>query len=424
MALKLNDALGVLKKIGVDKAIEKVTSVSNSILKTDNNLTQEEVEKGSGNSVIDSIDSLNIYLQTLQVEASPVVVNVLQSQMQILKYVQSPTMTLMAIDNVMLCLHKALKTAENEQQKELLRESFTSVLQSFIFVTEARLRYEIDSNRDEAVCLLADAGDLLMSSVSNTAMMVASGINITHALPKMVNVFAEQNTQRTFLGRLIMAKGKKALIEEKKAEFDKTLNFIFDTLDKYAELVGPSILLHGMLRRYADGLLERYKISLYESVANKIDEKEGLRIESFTNNAEHTLSTNEKDSVVKQIFDIFNQVTQSRKVMDYDSIINIRRTLQSELNGYEAQLAKFDSDIKSAESELKKFTMLLQGDRKRAMQNHIASLQAEINSVEHKAMVCRQKIGAVSDIIDPINESINFYQTKLQRVVDKYEVSV
>ncbi|MBR5323882.1 MAG: hypothetical protein IKV14_03550 [Muribaculaceae bacterium] len=424
MALKLNDALGVLKKIGVDKAIEKVTSVSNSILKTDNNLTQEEVEEGSGNRVIDSIDSLNIYLQTLQVEASPVVVNVLQSQMQILKYVQSPTMTLMAIDNVMLCLHKALKTAENEQQKELLRESFTSVLQSFIFVTEARLRYEIDSNRDEAVCLLADAGDLLMSSVSNTAMMVASGINITHALPKMVNVFAEQNTQRTFLGRLIMAKGKKALIEEKKAEFDKTLNFIFDTLDKYAELVGPSILLHGMLRRYADGLLERYKISLYESVANKIDEKEGLRIESFTNNAEHTLSTNEKDSVVKQIFDIFNQVTQSRKVMDYDSIINIRRTLQSELNGYETQLAKFDSDIKSAESELKKFTMLLQGDRKRAMQNHIASLQAEINSVEHKAMVCRQKIGAVSDIIDPINESINFYQTKLQRVVDKYEVSV
>ena len=426
MALKLNNALGVLKEIDVDKVFGKVASVSDAILKRDNNPPHEDVEKGEGKPEIDSIDSLNSYLETLQVSASPVVMKVLQSQMQVLKYVQSPTMTLMAVDNVMQCLYNALKTAEDDK-KELLRECFASLLQSFIFVTEARLRYEIDSNREEAIRLLADAGDLLMSTVNTTAMMltpISAGAKAVTALPKIVNVLANQNEQSNFLGRLIMAKGKRALIEEKKADFDKTLNYIFDTLDKYAELIGPSILLHGMLKRYADGLLERYKIELYESVANKIDENEGLRFDSFTGNSEQALPLKDKSSAVKLIFDLFNQVTQSRKVMDYDSVINIRRTLLRELKGYEAQLEKLNGDIIELEAELNKFTMLLQGERKKSIKNKIASLQSEVESVEQKAMECKHKIGAVSDVIDPINESINLYEAKLQRVVDKYEVCI
>ena len=185
MALKLNNALGVLKEIDVDKVFGKVTSVSDAILKRDNNPPHEDVEKGEGKPEIDSIDSLNSYLETLQVSASPVVMKVLQSQMQVLKYVQSPTMTLMAVDNVMQCLYNALKTAEDDK-KELLRECFASLLQSFIFVTEARLRYEIDSNREEAIRLLADAGDLLMSTVNTTAMMltpISAGAKAVTALP-------------------------------------------------------------------------------------------------------------------------------------------------------------------------------------------------------------------------------------------------
>lgn len=420
MALKLTDTL---KKINVSDSVGAITESVKSLshLKSKSNAAPESAE-----TVIDTVDSLNGYLSSLQTDASPAVVMALQSQMQVLKYVQSPTMTLMAVDSVMVCLYKALKSAENEGQRETLRESFASLLQSFIFVTEARLRYEIDSNKDEAVRLLADAGDMLMSSVSSTAMMVvpaAAGVKIGHALPKMVNVLAEQNTQRSFLGRLIMAKGKKTIIEEKKAEFDKTLNYIFDTLDSYAELIGPSILLHGMLKRYADGLLERYKIAQYETVAKKISEKEGSRLEAFADTATQAMTTNDDTTSFKLLFKAFSQVTQTRKVMDYDSISNVGRSLQSELEGYEAQITQIDEYITTAETELKA-TSLLQFGRKSELQSKIEQYRQQRVRVEQEVLNCRQRINIVSDILDPVNEDIRQYEERLQRVVEKYKFTV
>ena len=210
MSLKLIDTF---KKINISDSVgviaDSVKSLTN--LKAKSNESSENTE-----NVIDSVDSLSSFLTSLQTDASPAVTMALQSQMQLLKYVQSPTMTLMVIDNLMVCLYKALKEVEDNQQKEKLRESFASQLQSFIFITEARLRYEIDNNKDEAIRLLADAGDMLMSSINSTAMMVVpmtGSVKIGHVLPKMVNVLAEQNAQRSFLGRLIMAKGNRTIIE-------------------------------------------------------------------------------------------------------------------------------------------------------------------------------------------------------------------
>ena len=332
-------------------------------------------------------------------------------------------MTLMVIDNLMVCLYKALKEVEDNQQKEKLRESFASQLQSFIFITEARLRYEIDNNKDEAIRLLADAGDMLMSSINSTAMMVVpmtGSVKIGHVLPKMVNVLAEQNAQRSFLGRLIMAKGKRTIIEEKKAEFDKTLNYIFDALDNYAELIGPSILLHGMLRRYADELLERYKISQYETVAKKIDEKEASRLETLADTTSQVLTTNDEATSIKLLFKAFSQIIQTRKVMDYDSVSNISRSLQSELEGYEAQIIQIDEYIAVTETELKA-TTLLQFGRKGELHTKIEQLKQQRLQLVQEVLNCRQRINIIGDILDPVNENIHQYEERLQRVVEKYK---
>ena len=255
MALNFIDKI---KGFELSKAVDVVSKVKTSVADA------ECVSKEKTELVIDSVDSLSRYLSALQSEASPSVMMALQSQLQILKYVQSPTMTLMAIDNIMVCLHKGLKNAKDNAEKEQLKESFVSLLQSFIFVTEARLRYEVETDKKESMQLLTDAGDMLMSCVSSTVMMVvpvAAGVKLGNALPKMMNVLASSGEQKSFLGRLIAVKGKKALIEEKKQEFHKTLNYIFDTLGNYADLIGPSIQLHGMLKRYADGLVEQYSTS-------------------------------------------------------------------------------------------------------------------------------------------------------------------
>lgn len=410
-----------LKKIDFGKVTDVVSSVTNSITHTFDKLKSKDDE--TDEQTIDSVDSLSCFLQSLQADASPSVIMALQSQIQVLKYVQSPTMMLMAVDNIMLCLHKALKSAEDEITKENLKETFASLLQSFIFAIEAKLRYEVDNAREESVQLLAEAGDLLMSSVTSTAMMVvpmAAGQKIGHVLPKMVNVFAQNTEQKSFLGRLIMVKGKKALIEEKKAEFDKTLNYIFEELDNYSALVGPSIQLHGMLKRYADGLIERYSIAQYDLVKNKINDKESIKLDTFVD-----AMLDKKDTTVKikTLFKAVSQVTKSPTLHDYESIRNIKRALQSELKNFAKQIEDIDAELTRLETELTK-TSLLQISRKGELQRAIAACQTERTRINQAAMEYRNKLTVVSDIIDPINENIEKYTNNLYRIVEKYKYVV
>ena len=423
MTLKISDTFDMLKNKGVEKVIEKVTSVTNSILHTSNDVQQENVAQESL-PAIDSVDTLNGYLNSLQSGVSPAVMMALQSQMQVLKYVQSPTMTLVVVDNLMHCLYSALKAAENKQQKETLRESFASLLQSFIFVSEARLRYEIDSNRDEAIRLLADAGDMLVSSVKSTAMLavpVAAGVKMGNAMPKIANVLSSKNEQRSFLGLLILAKGKKAIIEEKKAEFDKTLNYIFDTLDNYAELIGPSILLHGMLKRYADGLVERYSITQYASVEKMINESEVKGLEGLVHDENIDTPSPNEGFGVKTIFSMLTQITKTPTTLDYESLRNIRRSLQSKLSGIEAQIAKIDNEIGVLTAQIKELS-ILQHNRKEVLRLQIGQLETERDTFESSAMEYRQRICIVADIIAPAEARIEEYVLKMKRIVDKYEV--
>lgn len=410
-----------LKKIDFAKATDVVSSVTNSITHTFDKLKSKDDK--TDEQTIDSVDSLSCYLQSLQSDASPAVMMALQSQLSVLKYVQSPTMMLMAVDNIMLCLHKALKSAEDETTKENLKETFTSLLQSFIFAMEAKLRYEVDNAREESVQLLAEAGDLLMSSVASTAMMVvpmAAGQKVGHVLPKMVNVFAQNTEQKSFIGRLIMVKGKKAMMEEKKAEFDKTLNYIFEELDNYSVLVGPSIQLHGMLKRYADGLIERYAITQYESVKNQINDKESVRLDSFVDTM---LGQNDTTVKIKTLFKTVSQVAKSQTLHDYESIRNIKRSLQSELKNYDNQMEKLDVEIAGLEAELNK-TSLLQISRKGELQRAISAHKAERARIDQAAMEYRNKLTVVSDIVDPINEKIENYTNNLYRIVEKYKYVV
>lgn len=425
------------KKLDLSKATNVVSSVTNTISQTVDKLRTSDSKTEEGELTIDSVDSLSGYLQSLQADASPCVMMALQSQLQVLKYVQSPSMMLMAVDNIMLCLHKALKSAEDETTKDNLKETFTTLIQSFIFAVEAKLRYEIDSAREESIQLLAEAGDLLMSSVTSTAMMVvpvAAGQKIGHVLPKMVNVFAQNAEQKSFLGRLIMVKGKKALIEEKKAEFDKTLNYIFETLDNYSAMIGPSIQLHGMLKRYADVLVERYTIEQYDSVAKQINDNDASCLGSYVSSIEKDVKTIvepkgllNKLSMISAganiLFKTLDQVTKSHTKLNYESVRNIKRALQSELKNFDKQIEDIDTEITRLETELSK-TSLFQISRKGELQRAIAACQTERTRINQAAMEYRNKLTVVSDIIDPINENIEKYTNNLYRIVEKYKYVV
>lgn len=419
MAMNFADKL---KNIDFSKTVDAISKVKT--IKTFDNVACQPKEKDE--SVIDSVDALSCYINTLKPEASPSVMMALQSQLHVLKFVQSPTMTLMAVDNIMVCLYKALKTAQNNEEKEVLRETFTSLLQSFIFVTEARLRYEIETDKKEAMQLLTDAGDMLMSCVSSTAMLVvpvAAGVKMGHTLPKMVNVLATSGEQQSFLGRLIAVKGKKALIEEKKQEFYKTLEYIFETLGNYAELIGPSIQLHGMLKRYADVMIEHYSIKQYTNIEKLVNENESIMLESFVSTASQKDVTNNLISGMVVIGKVVTQMTKQPKTLDYNSACNIKRSLQSDLKGYETQLEKIDVNIMQIKKELSD-TSFIQFGRKSKLNSKLSDCIDEKNRIEENAQKIQQRINVVEDIIGPINRMVEEYKAKLYSVVKKFEFSI
>jgi hypothetical protein len=332
-------------------------------------------------------------------------------------------------------LYKALKNAESEEERASLREVFTSLLQSFIFVSEARLKYEIESNREESVRLLADAGDMLMSTVEATAMMVtmpavkgaqmvAKGATMAtsakKALPVMANVLASSSVQKSFLGRLVMAKGKKAIIEEKKQEFDKTLNYIFETLDKYSELVGPSIQLHGMLKRYADGLVERFSIAQYALVEKLVNEGESGQLDSFLDSAEEVVKTRNVVGAARLLLQGVSQVVKSTTKYDYESVRNMKRALLSEMKNYENELVSLEESIGKLNTEMLDLSRL-QFSRRGALQQQIDAHKARKKVVDKSILELTKRITIVGDIIDPVNERVEQYAANLYRIVGKFE---
>lgn len=154
MALKILDTL---KKIDIGKASEVASEVSDAfsgvfsrnkksgeqiepqaqpepvvepVVEAEAGMEPTPVAPAAATSAVESIetvDSLNDYLTKLQVGAPPAVMSALGSQLQVLKYVQSPTLTLMAVDNIMLCLYRSLVAAETEEQKATLRDIYSSL---------------------------------------------------------------------------------------------------------------------------------------------------------------------------------------------------------------------------------------------------------------------------------------------------------
>lgn len=411
-----------LKNVDISKTIDSISDIASSIIGTSE--SKEENSKDSKNEdkqTIDSVESLDNYLQGLQEGASPAVLMALQSQLHLLKHVKSPTMSMMAIDNIMVCLYKSLKAAESKQAKEELREVFASLLQSFIFVSEAQLKYEVDSNKEESVRLLAEAGDMLMSSVSavsSIAIPAVAGVKVGKALPKMVNILASNSAQGSFFSRLILVKGRKDIIEEKKREFDKTLNFIFETLDKYAELIGPSILLYGMLNRYAHGLVERYSMEQYKSVSKSISNVESERLDFLV--VKNDTPTSSSPNPFSMLFSSLAQNTDTQERYNYESMLSIKRTLQSDLKNKESRLEKINNEKTAVEEEINSCNILQIG-KKKTLQSELDEINTRYITTLSDVEEINDRIRFVADIIDPIDQKIEDYRTKLYGTVEKFE---
>lgn len=225
----------------------------------------EPVVKEEKSVEIDSLEDMTNWLSSLQAGASQSVQSALKAQLQVIQFVQSPTLVDTTIDTLVLNLKKTLEEEPDPLMQKNIHERFSLMIQNYVFFLDARLQMEINDNKQEAMKLCDMAGDMLSHSVVDVAMMAMPGGVVAKGSKLVVkNVFAgNESATKNFFGGLVKFLYSWNEKEQKVADFYKIIYGIIMKLDKYSDLIGKSMLISNMIDRYTPNLAD-YEFPLEE----------------------------------------------------------------------------------------------------------------------------------------------------------------
>ena len=387
-----------------------------------------EGEKAGAPAVIETVDQMEYWISSLQTEASKPAAMVLQQQMSVLKYVESPTMSGMMVDNIVVCLYKALALVENEEHKVVLRDSVAALLQSVLFMSEAKLQYEIKKNKEEAIEMIANAGNLLTESVTAIACAMIPGAQAA-AMPAVKNVLSS-NKMGNAVSVFLTAKKRQKLVDDKVKEHNEMLNNLFQTLDKYFDIIGPSIQIHGVLSRYRGQLVEQYRQTQYkglESYTEPLTQQKQQK-ESWVDCAKNVVNTSLGNTMRERLIKgavglvgVIANAAQKPDTMDYNEIKHLRTSLQSKYDAAQEKIDLLEEGIKAKENEIASAGMF-QKNLKDRLRDDIKQLKGEIMAHKKEQIDIKEEIRIVAEVIEPIEKNIAEYTSELDRIVEMYAI--
>lgn len=367
---------------------------------------------------IESKQEMERWLRQLAPSASPAIAIALENQMQVLNNVFSASLAGMAIDNMLFGLQKALNCARNEEEKANLRDDFCMMIQNFVFINEAKLLYASEQNRLEAAQLLGQAGCKMMQCAVNIGMEViktaqmstvagtveqggkaaaaelAKKITTSDTPPVAKNPFEGEEAEK-MLGDLAKSLAKKKILEEKAQEFDKMMTNLFPMFDRYYDMIGPSVLVCGMLERYCDKLVEKYEVKLYTGVLSRI--KSFQPPKKFLTKAPPT---------------------------DYDYIRALEIELNAESLAAKKAIEQNREELEEYKTELKKIALNpLKGSRRAELNDKIAAQEREIKQLRDTAEIAEANYYKLEQILKPIKDDVNKYKKTLMAIANKYDIN-
>ncbi|WP_430613392.1 hypothetical protein [Flavobacterium sp. JP2137] len=235
----------------------------------DSNITVKEIS---------TLEEVTSYLNGLQEGASYSLETTIKAQLEVISFIQSPTLVDTTFDSLILFLKRSLEGAESLKEQNNLRDHFSRMIQNYIFFFNARLQLEINSNKEEAIKLFHQAGEMLSKTITDIVLMAAPGGQLKGAKVAGVvvkNFFSkDNNASEGFLVSLINWWRKDKIIAEKRNEFYKTLNSMFFKLGKHNDLIGTSFLINGVIINYVSELSDYFFINDLNEVKARIKEYE------------------------------------------------------------------------------------------------------------------------------------------------------
>lgn len=239
----------------------------NPLLSNDANGAQSVPMDPSKPQVITTFDDMSKWLTSIQTGASPAVRQAISAQMQVIRFVQSPTLVDTTFDTLLHSLKKSLELAKNETETEGIRESFCLMIQNYVFFMDAKLQMVINSNKEEGRKLFDEAGELLSNSVKDVALLAISGANSKSIGQTVVqNLFSPENEGRIrgFFKSFFSYFKKEQIAYENRKEFYDTLQKIFSKLGESRNLIGESDIIAGTIKRYLPDMESFYITNIPE----------------------------------------------------------------------------------------------------------------------------------------------------------------
>ena len=438
---------GLINKVSdVTKNIAEITEQKASEIKEQREQKQAEKEEllrleaeeatgyymRDGKLIISTIDGMKTWLTNLGQDTTPALMQTLQMQLQVLKHVQSPSMTGMALDNMMLCMSKAVNTATNDSELANIREAFASMIQNYFFMQEANLRCAQLKDREEGTKLLTQAGEMLSDAVTKTATAL-TGSTIDMATTVVRNIFEAEAVQKGYIKNLFAWIGDKKQLKAKEKEFNQTLEMLFDTFDLHAALLGPSILIKGMLSRYRKAILEYHqneKLQMYIDRGHKIDAQKLTDLSSGVVATTTAIITKRPFKALSGLTMalsgaaglVADKINSNKTGLDIKAYCTLQDALEVECNKLQEELSKMESEITSLKQQHKELGML-QFAEKKELQQKIDLKVEEKDAVYNALKTTKEKLAEMKQLFPDayaIKAELDQLEEKLIAIENKF----
>lgn len=423
-----------MKKISINGLTDTLHAVSEAaasvvIPKSKNPVEAETTEESN---VIDSVNAVSQWLGTIRESASPAMMQVITTQMQMLDVITSPAMTGMFIDNMVACLDKAL-AASPEEQKGQIRELYSQMIQNTVFVLEAKMSYAQDKASKEATHLIETAGTMMENTLTTIAGIATPVGGVGAKAVKISNVLLVKQGGQGFVQAVSSLFTSKRDSIKAKDDFAQVISDLFDTLDKYHNLFGSSIIINGMLAKYKRLLVDKYTEDKMRPVTSRMtisDFQHAARLtEELSDVLSNMASTNVFSSLGKIVSTVAHAVADSaiRKKaseMDLQAFCQLYDSFSNDIENLKVQLREEETVLMNLKQEHKDISFLKFGMKKESLEKIDSQLEV-LENKKRELADAEAKLRELKDMFPDakaIKEAVDAYEAKLTGIELKYAV--
>ena len=410
---------------------DKVGTMSDSMVSKVSACVEKLTDKADESTdvlEINSIKELNKWIAAAQADATNSVSFALQAQLSALKSVETSVLSGMVVDNILVCLQKALNASESEKEKGILRDSFASLLQSVVFVSEARLQYDIKKNKEAAIQILTSAGNMISMSASAVAsLLIPTPGKAIKIVPIINNVLNPAILDVGSVSALLSAKKKHELLEERIKDHNKMLNNLFKTLDRYYDMIGPSILVHGMLSRYTDQLVDEFIEEQDDDIkvrTSKFSTQMKQFVDEMGISMHYELNSKRPGQKVQRAIGFLNTLRSGGKVQEelgYDEVNHIYLFLKERYTSLVGQISELKAELSQLQTRHDSLGLFQQAAKAQlaiqmmTIDKRVKKLNVSLTDIDEKNRI-------VEGIILPVNKRVEEYSAELHRIAEKYAI--